>query len=396
MTPEGPGPAAQSRRFLWLYALASAGGAVAYVPFLTILLPLRMTAMAGSQDIAWLAYATFAGAIAASLSAIVFGWASDRTRTRVPWIVAGLILSNGLLLLFPVAKDAASTITLLVAWQCALNMMLAPLAAWAGDRIPDEQKGMLGGLLAFAPASGALAGVLVTLPDLAGADARLSMIVVMVLLCVAPVLIDGRSRRVASVSVKDDDAGRSRRPRAQVVRMWLARLLMQISEAALFAFLYFWFRSIDPAITDSRVAQVFGIILLGAVPLAIAAGRWADRRGRPFAPLTLTAGIAAVGLIMMAAAADLGAALTGYVVFGLAATVFLSLHSAQTLRVLPRAAHRGRDLGIFNLTNTVPSLVIPWLTLGLVPAFGFTGLFLVLAAAAVGAAALMIRMPRSG
>jgi MFS family permease len=177
--------------------------------------------------------------------------------------------------------------------------------------------------------------------------------------------------------------------------MWLARLLVQVSEAALFAFLFFWFRAIDPAMTDARVAQIFGLILLGAVPLALIAGRWADRHDRPFAPLAVCAVVAATGLLVMAAAPGLAAALAGYVLFGLSASIFLSLHSAQTLRVLPRPEHRGRDLGLFNLTNTGPSLVMPWLTLALVPAFGFTGLFLVLAGFALAATVLLLRMPRT-
>ena len=97
MPIEAATAALQSRRFLWLYALASAGGSIAYVPFLTILLPMRVTAMAGTDDVAWLAYATFFGAIAASLSGIAFGWASDATRRRVPWIAGGLLLSSLLL-----------------------------------------------------------------------------------------------------------------------------------------------------------------------------------------------------------------------------------------------------------------------------------------------------------
>ena len=44
--------------------------------------------------------------------------------------------------------------------------------------------------------------------------------------------------------------------------------------------------------------------------------------------------------------------------------------------MLPRSDRRGRDLGLFNLTNTVPSLIMPWLTLALVPQFGFKTLFL--------------------
>jgi MFS family permease len=390
-----PPEAEQGRRFLWLYALAAAGGAVAYVPFLTILLPMRLTAMTGTGDVAWLAYATFAGAIAASLSNIAFGWASDRTRTRVPWIAAGLIASCALLAGFGMVQDLPGTIALLVLWQCALNMMLAPLAAWAGDCIPDHQKGTLGGLLAFAPAAGAASGVLVTLPGLASPEARLLLVAALVFACVLPVLVAGHPRAFPALTRDDPGEVRPASSRAEVARMWLARLLVQISEAALFAFLYFWFRSIDPAMTDARVAQVFSAILLGAVPLALVTGRWGDRTGRPFMPLALAAAIAAAGLLAMAAAPGLGMAMAGYVVFGLAASVFLSLHSAQTLRVLPRAAHRGRDLGIFNLTNTVPSLAMPWLALALVPAFGFTGLFVALAACAIGSTLLLVRMPRS-
>ena len=82
-------------------------------------------------------------------------------------------------------------------------------------------------------------------------------------------------------------------------------------------------------------------------------------------------------------------ATAAYVLFGLASTIFLSLHSAQTLRVLPSPSLRGRDLGIFNLTNTAPSLLMPWLTISLVPSFGFAGLFFLLSAMALAASILL-------
>ena len=96
----------------------------------------------------------------------------------------------------------------------------------------------------------------------------------------------------------------------------------------------------------------------------------------------------------MAMAQSLAMAVAGYVLFGLAASVFLSLHTGQTLRVLPRARHRARDLGIFNLTNTVPSLIMPWLTLALVPLFGFSGLFWMLAGLAALAGLLLASISR--
>ncbi|KTE37407.1 MULTISPECIES: MFS transporter [unclassified Sphingopyxis] len=383
----------QSTRFLLLYALAAAGGAIAYVPFLTILLPVRMTALAGHGDIQALGYVTFFGAIAASTGGVLFGWLSDRTQNRRSWIVAGLILTIALLLAVPLAEDVPTLIAIIVGWQLALNMMLGPLAAWGGDLVPDHQKGLLGGLLAFSPALGAISCAFVTIPGLADADGRLVLVGLLVAGAVLPVLLFGRPRPFPELSVPSSHEAPARPPTI-VARMWFARLLVQIAEAALFAYLFFWFRSIEPAITDSETARLFSLVLTVAVPLALLAGRWADRTGRPILPLVICVTILSLGLAAMAMSETLFAAKASYVVFGIAATIFLSLHSGQTLRILPRAEHRARDLGLFNLTNTVPSLIMPWLTISLVPGFGFDALFLLLAGLASVAVLLLATMPR--
>jgi len=373
-----------------------AGGAIAYVPFLTILLPIQVTGMAGDRDVTWLAYATFAGALAASAANIFFGWLSDRSAVRRPWIIGGLLWSCALLVGFAYITDVVWLIAWLVLWQMGLNMMLSALGAWAGDTIPDRQKGLLGGLLAFAPAAGALSASLITLPDLADAQGRLWLVAMLVAACVLPAVLAGAPRPFPEL-MRDEPAPEeepTRRPANMVVRMWLARLLIQISEAALFAFLYFWFRSVDPAMTDANVARIFSVILVASVPLALLTGHLADRYGRPFLPLAIGAAISAVGLVLMALSNSLTSAIAGYVVFGIAASTFLSLHTGQTLRILPRAKNRARDLGIFNLTNTSPSLVMPWLAIGLVPAFGFSGLFIALAACAAMAALLIASLSR--
>lgn len=389
--PAAGGEGRQSLRFMLLYALAAAGGAMAYVPFLTILLPVRVEAMAAGEDVTWLAYCAFAGAVTASLANIGFGWLSDRTRNRGGWIAGGLLLSCTLLVAMARAEGLAMLLTLLVAWQFALNMMLAPLAAMAGDFVPDRQKGFLGGLLAFSPALGAASGALVTIPGLAGADMRLAIVAMLVALCVLPLLLFGRPRSFPDLMepVRREEGPRDPRPRRLVVRMWLARLLVQIAEAALFAYLYIWLRSISSDIGDDDAAQVFTVVLFVAVPVTMLVGRWADRTNRPILPLAICAGVTGVALVTMALASALPLAMIGYGLFGLAASIFLALHSAQTLRVLPRPQHRGRDLGFFNLTNTVPSLVMPGLTLALVPLFGFAGLFLVLAGLVLLAALLL-------
>lgn len=391
-------PRRQSTAFLLLYALASAGGAIAYVPFLTIWLPSRMTQLAGSADVQMLGYVTFFGAIAASIGGIGFGWLSDRTGNRRGWVLTGLVLTIGLLLLVPLAHDIWSLVAIIVAWQLTLNMMLGPLAAWAGDCVPDEQKGLLGGLLAFSPALGAWSGALVTWPELITAEARLMVIALLVATAVLPVLLLGRPRAFADLVAPPPARALGEpapRPSGPAVRMWLARLLVQIAEAALFAYLYFWFRSIDPDMHDNEKARLFGMALSLAIPIALASGRWADRNDRPFLPLVVSAAVSGTGMVGMALATGLDAAKASYLVFGIATTVFLSLHSSQTLRILPRSDRRGRDLGIFNLTNTVPSLIMPWLTISLVPGFGFDALFLLLAGLTAVAVLLLATMPHA-
>lgn len=385
--------------FLLLLALAAAGGAVAYVPFLTVLLPVHISELVGVDDVRSLSYATFCGAIVASAANIGFGWLSDRSASRRGWILAGLLLSCCLLNLSGRAESVWQLVGFVMLWQLGLNMMLAPLAAWAGDCVPDSQKGLLGGLFAFAPALGALSGAFVTTPGLANGEQRLALVSLLVAAMVAPALLFGKGRAlphlIASAGRTVPNGSDYLRKRSVIAGMWLARLLVQVSEAALFAFLLFWLRSLSPQFSDNSAARLFGIVLVIAVPVALLVGRWSDRNQRPMLPLVILAGLSSGGLLTMALADTLRSALAGYLLFGVTSITFLSLHSSQTLRVLPRPEHRGRDLGIFNLTNTVPSLIIPGLAIAMVPVFGFSPLFLLLAILAAAACLLIAAISRS-
>ena len=391
-----------SSRFLLLYALAWAGASISYIPFLTILLPVRVADLVGHDAaVYWLSYLAFFGAIAASVGHIGFGYLSDITGQRRLWIWGGLVLSSLLLVAVSWVDDLPELIALVVCWQLSLNMMLAPLAAMAGDHVPDSRKGLLGGLMAFAPGLGALSGALVTIPGVASPDARLGLVAVLVVMCVAPVLIASNQALAPipkALCPSTPDPARTRglqnSGRGALIRMWLARLTVQVAEAALFAFLYLWFRSIDASMTDNRTASVFSAILLVSIPLALLTGGWADRRAQPVLPMIVCAACSAIGLMGMALAHNVQAGLYSYALFGTASTIFLAQHSAQTLRVLRRPDRRGRDLGIFNLTNTMPSLIMPWFALILVPYFGFSGLFFLLALLSVVTGLLLAPLAR--
>ena len=391
-------PERQPSWFLALYALAAAGGAVAFVPLLTVLLPQRIASLQGSEDIAALAQASFWGAVVASLANIAVGALSDASRTRRPWIVAGLVISNVWLLQIGDARSVSEIVLLVMLWQVGLNLMLSPLMAWAGDCFPDSQKGVLGGALALSPALGALAGSLVTFEGLIPPDARLYVVAGLVTVLVLPAVVLGKGRKrpelmiARAADTPDAAAHAATRP---VRRMWAARFLVQVAEGGMFAFLLFWLRSLSPDFPENSAANVFSLVLVCAVPLSLVLGRWSDRHGRPILPLAGCALLCAAGMLVMAAAGSLSQAIAGYVLFACAAAIFLSLHASQTLRVLPAPRHRGRDLGLFNLTNTLPAMVMPWLTVLLVPELGYSALFVLFAGLALVSAALLATFARA-
>ena len=72
----------RSPGFLGAVALANAGGVIAYLPLLTLLLPLKVEGLSGEARIGVFTATVFAGAIAASISNVLFGWLSDRSVAR--------------------------------------------------------------------------------------------------------------------------------------------------------------------------------------------------------------------------------------------------------------------------------------------------------------------------
>lgn len=361
--------------YLLLYAMAWAGGTVAYTPFITVLLPVKITAIAGAeQGIVWTAYISFFGAIAASIGAIFFGYLSDLTKNRPIWIASGILLSCILLLSSGLAKTFFEIISVIILWQLALNMFLAPLAAFAADNVPDEQRGTLGGLLAFAPGIGAFSATIATYPGLASAQGRLLIVCAIVIALAVPLLFVRKSIEEDAKSCQNDGSASSK-PLSIAIRMWIARFAVQICEAALFSYLYFWLRSIDPSISDSQTARIFTVTMVISAPVALLIGRWADKYHEPMTSLVICAAFTSLSLLSMAISKDAQTAVLSYGVFGVASSAFLALHTAQTLSVLPKPDRRGRDLGVFNLTNTLPSMILPPITLVLVPRFGFSALF---------------------
>lgn len=355
--------------FLLVYALANAGGVIGFLPLLTLLLPMKIEAIAGDARISVLTTTVIAGAIAASLSNILFGWLSDRSvaagRGRRQWVAAGLVGTAVSYAAIAAATTPTTIVLAVVFFQAALNAMLGPLVAVMADEIPDEQKGLTSGLLslAYPAASGMLAAVVGL--ELASEGARFAIVVAVISSCMIPLVLT-RAHPLPIVA----EAGQTRETvkmhRLDLAAAWLARLLFQVSGVILQLYLLYYFESIVPELAPASLATRVGHLLTVAfivpLPIALLVGRVSDRldRRKPF--LLVAAMVAAAGLLGMALARDWTMGAFAFGCYAIGYGVFLPLQAAFSMQLLPDPQHRGRDLGILNLTNTLPSLLGPLLT----------------------------------
>ncbi|MBN8808871.1 MAG: MFS transporter [Sphingomonas sp.] len=391
MTPSGP--SRRSTGFLLVYALANAGGVIGFLPLLSLLLPIKIEAVAGEARLGLFTATVIAGSIAASISNVVAGWLSDRSvaagRGRRGWVAGGAVATAVSYGGIAMATTPTAIVVATVAFQAALNTALGPLVAIMADEVPDEQKSFTGGLLALSNpvASGVLALVMSLGP--ASEAARLALVVAAFAICIAPIL----ATRTHLLPAEPNAPPRAAL-RRDLAATWAARLLVQLAGAVLSLYLLYYFESIAPAEPRADLAaSVSTLLTVGfvvALPIAILFGRLSDRldRRKPF--LLIAAAVTALGLSAMAVAHDWRAGAIGFVLYAVGVGVFLPLQNAFSMQLLPDPRHRGRDLGLLNLTNTLPSLLGPLLTWLLATPRDFGTLLLVLAVLAMVGGLLLL------
>lgn len=387
-------------RYLALLTLAYAAGVISYVPLLTLLLPIKVEMIAGVDKVAVLSLATLAGAAAAGPANILAGALSDisvrRGAGRRRWVFAGLVATLAAYVLLLLCRTPPAIIGGVVAFQLAVNLMLSPLIALVADEAPDEQKGLVGGLFGAVYPLGSVAGVLVTAwPEMAEV-VRFAMVGGLVLIGMTPFLMLTRPA-AALVPTPTSPVQRARGAR-NLTLVWMARLLVQVAGAILFCFSLFYFETVrdaarEPRVLAAAVAWLSGAAAVVTVPLAVVLGRWSDMAGtrKPF--LAAMAGLVTGGLLIMALLPDWAPASIGFMMFACGSAVFLSLQSTYAMQLLPSGDHRGRDLGVLNLTNTIPSMVAAVLAYAVARVGDFGPLLLLLAVftAAGGGLMLLVR-----
>lgn len=377
-------PPRRSAGFLLVYALANAGGVIAYLPLLTLLLPIRVERVAGDARMDVLTAALLAGSVAASLSNVLFGWLSDRAQARGIGrrraVAAGLVALAASYAAIAAASSPLAIVAAVVLFQCAVNALLAPLFAIMAEEVPDGQKGVAGGLLALGNPLASAVSTLLVAAAMLGEEARLALVPAAVAACVLPLVL-GRARPV----VAPEPVATTPRPSSSDLAIaWGARLLVQVAGNVLSLYLLYYLESVAPEVPQRQLAEWAGRLLtisyLIPLPVAVIVGRLSDRAGRRKPFLLAAAAVAALGVLGMAQAGSWSAGALAFGIYATGSAVFLALHSAFAMQLLPNPRHRGRDLGLLNLANTLPGFVGPLLAWTLATPHDFRAVMLVLAA----------------
>ncbi len=369
---EGAPPAPVGAGFIAALTLAYVGAFVAFVPLLSLLVPLQAETLAPADKVGLLSLVTLWGALVASGANMTVGWASDRTRhawgRRRPWIMAG---AAGVVLAYGVIAAASTPIALVggvMLFQLAFNMMFAPLTAVLADRVPDRQKGQVAAFLGLGAPLGALSGVLITAPPVVGAPMRLALLGAMVVACLSPFLV---SYREPPVSAARETPGEPRPAlSADFAFAWISRFCLQIAASVVNAYMLFYLADyaryaerFPGSTVESGLARLIALSTALIVASGFLGGLASDRLNRRRSFILAAAGLMAGGLTVFAAWPSWPGPLVGYALYGVGFGLYTTVDAALVAQVLPSRKDTARDLGIMNLTNTLPAVLAPPLAL---------------------------------
>ncbi len=376
-----PGPTSEIRKFAPFYAIANAGAYVAFVPLLTLLLPIKAEFIAPDNKLLLLSTVLFWGAIMASLANIAAGWVSDHIfkarRNRLSQISISLPLVILSYYLFWTAESWSNLITAILIFQLSFNFLFSPLAALLADHIPHHAKGRMSALLNLGMPIGTASIALLTLPFFASEESRLITIVLIITLFTLPLLLFARSPVLidpALIKMSADTPNSTRDSQTSMMHnltwAWIARLTVQFSGAVMFSFILYYLQDVAQyadKFPEEKTDQGVGKLSLIATPLSIMAGLFAGyfsdkyRLRQPF--LIFAALSISISIFCMTAWPSWPVILPTYVIFVAALTTFLTIDAALVSQILSDSPARAKILGFMNLTNTIPAILTPGLAI---------------------------------
>jgi MFS family permease len=362
-------------RFIALYAIGYVGSYLALITPVATTLALKVAELDPQGKATSLGVIAAVGALMAIVSNLLSGALSDRTRGRLgrrrPWIIVGAI---GGLVGLTITGFAPNLAVVTIGWvlsQLFLNMVLAALQALLPDQVPLEQRARVSAVLGISQqvspllgigialgvqAAGGGIGLMFLVPGLAGA-------VLMGLLVRGvkdvPHEVVGRFSFVEFIQGFKVEKGK----RYDFAWTWFGRFFVILGFAIYTTYQVYFIGDRLGVPPESVVLQQLIAVLIFSVALtasAIFSGRLSDRNGRRKPFVYASAIIVAVGLTMLAFTTSLAWFYLDALVMGMGIGAYFAIDLALITDVLPDKDHKAaKDMGIFNIANSLPQSVAP-------------------------------------
>lgn len=363
----------------WIAALVTVhiGINVGFFAPIQVLLGLHAEQLDAAHKAAILSLVTGVGAAVSLVANPLFGALSDRSTSRfgrrIPWVFCGTIAGALSLVLMSSAQTVGVLVLGWALMQAAGNAALAAIFAAIPDKVPVEQRGVVGGLVALGQTMGSLIGAVIGMYAAEDLVFGYAIVALAVALCSIPYVLlrqdvplpKGALERLNLADfvrgfwinpVKHKDFGWA----------WLSRFLLYLGcQLCLVYLLYFLQDSIghnDPAQGVLVLTAVYAFCVIFS---SVVAGKLSDKDGKRKKYVVLSSVIVAAAALTLSMATNFNTAIAAAVLLGLGFGSYLAVDFALLTQVLPFADSRGKDLGVINIANSLPQVVAPvvaWLS----------------------------------
>lgn len=385
--------------FSSLFLLANVVVWLAKFPFTQIILPIQILAFDPNNKLTDLAIITGVGAFFGLIANPIAGALSDRTTgrwgRRRPWLVVGGLLSVVALIILAYAPGIVGLLIEWIVYQIVVNAVLAALLATIPDQVPQRQRGTISSFTGLSYPLGLILGTLIVTKFLHTSIHPsyyvLAAIFIVIILAFAVILPDKELAKGAMPSV---NWGKffasfwiSPRRYPDFAWVWITRFLLILSSVVVTTYLLYYLQdtlhlsSSAAATRATTFNTIYGITL---IVFAILSGIFSDRMQRRKVFVMVSGIIVAISMLILAFVSSFGGVIAAAVIFGLGYGVYISVDIALVTEVLPSHGDRGKDMGVFNIANTLPQVFLPIIAVVTVGAFhNYTALFLIVAVAAI-------------
>jgi MFS family permease len=371
-SPETTRPAV-SLGFVAIYVLAQFGIWVALLTPVVMTLALRVGEIASEAEKGrWLGIILAIGGFVALVATPVCGALSDRTRSRFgrrrPWLLGGLVVAGAGLLLLGLAPNL---LLLGMGWiicQAGFNAMQAGCLPILPDIIPVRWQGRVAGMLGMTSTMGTFAGSWITQYTQGSS----------LLMFLAPFAITVVSITILCLILPDRPADSSDDRRLGPIAMLRAigapfrdwdfswafgsRFLIMMAWSFLLTYQLF-FLTDQLALPKSDATQVMvksmAIIATATIAISLVGGFITDWSGRRKPLVFLAAALEGAGFLTIALAPSVPQFLVGVAMAGIGKGLYFAVDLALLAAILPRPEDSAKDMGVFQIANSLPQSLAP-------------------------------------